>query len=121
MRRRKRRGGGGGGESFTNVSEKQAASMFRTYGGEGRYLRKITSYPTTPCHVRYHNNLQSQPWRSSNLTTSIKYVAEISTEIPPIHTACRMYVAVCQASGIILSFVCHIVVRRLAPPAGNTT
>jgi hypothetical protein len=114
-------GGGGGGEVVTNVLEKQAASIFKTYGGEGRFLRKKTSYPTTRCHVRYHNNLHSQPWRSSNLSTSIKYEAEISTELPPIRTASRMYMAVCQASGIILSFLCHIVVRRLPPPAGNTT
>jgi len=51
-------------QKLTKVSEKQAA-YFRTYGGESRILRKITSYPTTRCHVRYHNNLHSQPWRSS--------------------------------------------------------
>jgi hypothetical protein len=113
--------GAGGGEEVTNVSEKQDASIFRTYGGEGKFLRQITSYPTTWCHVRYHNNLQSQPWRSSHPTTSIKYVAELSTELPPIRTACRMYTAVCLASGIILSFLCHIVARRLTPPAGNAT
>ena len=36
----------------TNISKKQTASIFRTNGVEGRFLREITSYPTKRSHAR---------------------------------------------------------------------